>query len=246
MACEQWSAKLDTYLDGELSSDEMRSVDAHVRSCGLCAADALARVEMKGLVRTAGRSFVASPEFRARVLARKPKRRPMWTWAFASIAVVLLITLLITYVGQQRSRRAQLFSELADLHVATLASANPVDVVSSDRHTVKPWFEGKIPFTFNLPEVQNSDFSLLGGRICYLEQTPGAQLIYRLRKHQISVFIFQDRALPVSLNGSFANQQLSFSNETWSQNGLRFFIVGDAGSADIARLGEILKAAGRQ
>ena len=63
-------------------------------------------------------------------------------------------------------------SELVDLHVATLASSNPIDVVSSDRHTVKPWFEGKIPFTFNLPELQNSPFTLVGGRVSYLNQSP--------------------------------------------------------------------------
>ncbi len=86
-------------------------------------------------------------------------------------------------------------SELVDQHVATLASSNPVDVVSTDRHTVKPWFEGKIPFTFNLPDLQGSPFALAGGRVAYVKQSPGAELIFRIRQHQISVFIFQERAL---------------------------------------------------
>ena len=77
--------------------------------------------------------------------------------------------------------------------MATLASANPVDVISTDRHTVKPWFEGKIPFTFNLPELEGSPFALVGGRVSYLNQSPGAELIFRVRQHQISVFIFQER-----------------------------------------------------
>ena len=77
---------------------------------------------------------------------------------------------------------SQVFSEIADLHVATLASSSPVDVISTDRHTVKPWFQGKIPFAFNLPELQNSEFSLLGGRMTYLDQTPGAHLIYDAAK----------------------------------------------------------------
>jgi|SRR5438445_13863468 len=63
----------------------------------------------------------------------------------------------------------------------------------TDRHTVKPWFQGKIPFAFDLPELQNSEFSLLGGRMTYLDQTPGAHLIYDARKHHISVFVFQER-----------------------------------------------------
>jgi anti-sigma factor RsiW len=247
MACEQWGAKLDTYLDGELSTEETRAFDTHVRSCTSCAADVLGRVQLKSLVRTAGKSFTPSPDFRARVVGRKQKRKPVLAWAVASVAAIVLIAASISFIGQQRARRAQVFSELADLHVAALASPNPVDVVSSDRHTVKPWFEGKIPFSFNLPELQNSDFSLVGGRTCYLERTPGAQLIYRIRKHQISVFIFQDRDLPGTLlTGSHTGQQVGFNHESWSDRGLRYFLVGDTGPSDIARLAELLKTAARQ
>lgn len=247
MPCAQWSAKLDTYLDGELSADEMHSFDAHVRSCASCAADALARVQLKGMVRSAGKAFVPSPDFRTRVLSRKQKRRPLFAWVLASVAVlVVLIALSASYIGQQRAERRQMFSELADLHVSTLASSNPVDVVSSDRHTVKPWFEGKIPFSFNLPELQNSEFVLVGGRLCYLEQSPGAQLIYQIRKHQISVFVFQDRDVPGSLFGGSQTGQVGFNQETWSERGLRYFILGDTGQSDIARLTELLKAAAKQ
>ena len=102
------------------------------------------------------------------------------------------------YMSRAGLERQHVFSELADLHVATLASATPVDVISTDRHTVKPWFEGKIPFTFNLPELQGTEFSLVGGRVTYLSQAPGAHLLYRLRKHELSVFIFLIRAGQVS------------------------------------------------
>ena len=75
------------------------------------------------------------------------------------------------YVGRESARRQRVFSELADLHVSALASATPVDVISTDRHTVKPWFQGRIPFSFNLPELQGSEFTLIGGRVTYLAQT---------------------------------------------------------------------------
>src|SRR3989454_12268228 len=91
-----------------------------------------------------------------------------------------------------------------------------VDVISSDRHTVKPWFQGKIPFAFDLPQLQNSEFSLLGGRMAYLDQTPGAHLIYDMRKHHISVFVFQERSLrlPTRLNeNSFAPKNVAFNME---------------------------------
>jgi anti-sigma factor RsiW len=128
--------------------------------------------------------------------------------------------------------------------VATLASSSPVDVISTDRHTVKPWFQGKIPFAFNLPELQNSEFTLLGGRMTYLDQTPGAHLIYDVRKHHISVFVFQERSLPLDLGQNFfASRKQPFNMETWSEGGLRYFVVGDASAADIDSLAKLLKAA---
>jgi anti-sigma factor RsiW len=244
MGCDQWSTKLDTYLDGELSADEMRAFDAHVRDCPACAADALARVQMKRMVQNAGKRFVPSAEFRRKMLTKTSRRRPLAAWAWGAVALLLLVGLSLAYVGQQRSRRMHLFSELADLHVATMASANPIDVASSDRHTVKPWFQGKIPFSFNLPELQNSEFTLIGGRVAYLNQTPGAQLIYQIRQHRISVFVFQDRALPDGLaSDSRVRQQLSFNQKTFDEGGLRFFLVGDSSPDDISRLAELLQKA---
>jgi anti-sigma factor RsiW len=128
--------------------------------------------------------------------------------------------------------------------VSTLASSSPVDVISTDRHTVKPWFQGKIPFTFNLPELQGSEFTLLGGRVTYLAQTPGAQLIYQIRKHEISVFIFQDRGAETESLSSGPVRAVSFNMENWTQNGLRYFVVGDVSAEDIRALSKLLQAAG--
>jgi len=119
-----------------------------------------------------------------------------------------------------------------------------VDVISTDRHTVKPWFQGKIPFAFNLPELQNTEFLLLGGRMTYLDQTPGAHLIYDVRKHHISVFVFQERSLPARLDeSSVSPKKLPFNMETWSQGGLRYFVIGDASTADLDSLAKLFKAA---
>ena len=248
MVCESWKAQLDTYLDGELPQEDLRTFDSHVRNCPSCSADALSRVQLKRAIHMAGKRFTPSAEFRKRMqqtMAPKPRRSLRLEWMLASAAAVLLVVgaLTSTYLGN-RSGRDQVFSEIADLHVATLASSSPVDVISSDRHTVKPWFQGRIPFAFNLPELQNSDFSLLGGRMTYLEQTPGAQLIYDERKHHISVFVFQERSLRAKLDEhSLLPKQLPFNMETWSQGGLRYFVIGDAGAADIASLAQLFRAA---
>ena len=248
MVCESWKAKLDTYVDGELPEQEMRAFDAHVRSCPTCSPDALARVQMKRTIQVAGKRFTPSAEFRNRIqksIASKPQRRFRLGWMLAAAAAVILVvgTLTSAYLGT-RSGRDQVFSEIADLHVAALASSSPVDVISTDRHTVKPWFQGKIPFAFNLPELHNSEFSLVGGRMTYLDQAPGAHLIYDVRKHHISVLVFQERSLPASLDkNSLSPKKLPFNMETWSQGGLRYFVVGDASAADIDSLARLLKAA---
>jgi anti-sigma factor RsiW len=248
MVCESWKAKLDTYLDGEVPEEEMRTFDSHLRNCPSCSADALSRVQLKRAIQVAGKRFTPSAEFRKRMqqsIASKPRHSFLLGWRLAAAVVVVLVvgTLTSTYLGN-RSGRDHVFSEIADLHVATLASSAPVDVVSTDRHTVKPWFQGRIPFAFNLPELQNSGFSLLGGRMTYLEQTPGAHLIYDVGKHHISVFVFQERSLPARLtDSSLLSGKLSFNMETWSQGGLRYFVIGDASAANIDSLAKLFKAA---
>jgi len=250
MACEQWRGKLDSYVDGELAPAEATALATHLRGCVECAADALGRVQMKRSLQMAGKRYAANAELRSRItksITAKPRRGSSWYWkilAFPALSVLILSVAVNLYVGRERARRQRVYSELADLHVAALASSAPVDVVSTDRHTVKPWFQGKIPFTFNLPELQGSEFTLLGGRVTYLAQTPAAHLIYQLRKHEISVFIFQDRGQETASLGWGPLHALSFNVENWKQNGLRYFVVGDVGAEDIEALSKLLRDAG--
>jgi anti-sigma factor RsiW len=254
MACEQWTGKqsagkLAAYLDGELDPAEASVLGAHLRECAACAADALEQVQLKRSVQMAGKRYSASPEFRSRIaksFASKPRRQTGWHWQILAVPALLLLIISMAvnfYVGRESARRQRVYSELADLHVAALASATPVDVVSTDRHTVKPWFQGKIPFSFNLPELQGSEFTLLGGRVTYLAQTPGAHLIYQVRKHEVSVFIFQNRGEETASASSGPVNALSFNVENWTQNGLRYFVVGDVGAADIEALSKLLRDA---
>jgi anti-sigma factor RsiW len=246
MTCE-WVSKLDLYLDGELSAGELTEVEAHLRACPTCAADALSRLQLKRMTQAAGRRFSPSRDFRAKIAQSVDSaKRPRWAtrWAPALAAVAALVLMLVPAAfWLQHSRSEQALGELADLHVSTLASANPVDVVSSDRHTVKPWFQGKLPFTFNLPE-QPAPFKLIGGRLTYFQQSPGAQLLFEGGKHQISVFIFQNRAELSRLNsGSFLSNKLAFNSETWTSGGLWYFVLGDANPSDLHDLGELLRNA---
>jgi len=245
MACDQWTDKLDAYFDGELPAEEARAVAEHLRGCADCAAGGLARVQQKRAVRDAGQRFTPDPAFRARIEKSLAPRRKfpqirLWLPVLATAVAVLIAAVLFVTV---RRNQQQLITELVDQHVATLASANPVDVVSTDRHTVKPWFAGKIPFTFNLPELQDTPFVLVGGRVSYLNQSPGAELIFRVRQHQISVFIFQDRGQEAG-SSEGVKTALSFGVRSWHHNGLRYFVIGDAGAQDLDKLSELIKAAG--
>jgi anti-sigma factor RsiW len=257
MACEHWSEKvgsekswsekLDTYLDGELPGNDEREVREHLRACPSCAADALDRMQMKRSIQAAGQRFRPDPAFRSRMQrATVPKRgvRP-WHWptVFAlSTAAIVLVAALSTAYLQKRDREGRLVSELVDLHVATLASSNPVDVISTDRHTVKPWFEGKLPFTFDLPDLQGSPFTLVGGRTTYLNESAGAELIFRIRQHNLSVFIFQERAVGAGCAGAATASELNFHLQGWSRNGLCYFVVGDVNQDDLEKLAALMKS----
>jgi len=249
MTHEPWIAQLDAYLDGELESGAMQELDRHLRECAACAAESLRRLQWKRNVHAAGQRYVADPVLRERVrksIARGDAHAIWWRWpAFAAVAAVAMVLAGFGIVQYKTRvvRENQIVSELADLHVSTLASATPVDVVSTDRHTVKPWFEGKIPFSFNLPELQGSPFELVGGRVSYLEQSPGAELIFRIRKHLVSVFIFQDRAVQAGLPVNEVRDARSFHLESWKQGELRYFVIGDTGAEDLRALKDLLAKA---
>ena len=229
----------------------LRAWRAHLRTCPSCAADALGRLQMKRMTQAAAARYSPSPQFRLRIEKKiQTSRRPVWAFAWmprlAAVALALVLIAASAVLWLRRSAREQTLAELLDLHVATMASANPVDVISTDRHTVKPVVPGQASFTFNLPELQNSPFKLVGGRVMYFRHSPGAQLLFELRNHQLSVFILQDQpgVVPLAM-GTTVAREMAFNVETWSESGLRYVVIGDAGPADIHELSELLRIAGR-
>jgi anti-sigma factor RsiW len=243
-ACGQDRNVLATYLDSELPADQERSLQEHLRSCPECAAEIALQVSLRRAMKPAATRFSPSAEFRRKVQGQIASRRSAglrWLWP-AAVATLAVMMLAVAWTRQSTARK-EAFREVADLHVADMASANPYDVVSSDRHTVKPWFEGKIPFAFNLPEFEGTEFTLLGGRLVYLHQQAAAQLVVGAGKHRISVMVVQDNAgfgtaLPFPGGVSVRD---SFNVETWEKNGLRFYVIGDAEQGAIHRLAQALQ-----
>ena len=251
MGSDSWFIKIDAYVDSELPTPEMRAMDAHLRECPTCARETLQRTALKRSIRTAGKQFAPSAELRRKISAQiAPRKRPLqWLLApsLAFAAAVIVAAILGGGYWYRQQERTQLMAQVSDLHVADLASSSPVDVVSTDRHTVKPWFQGKLPFSFNLPEFQGTPFALVGGRITYLEHAPGAHLVVDVRKHHMSVLIFQEtpRLEQVFGSGQSWATPASFNETTWTQEGLRFFVVSDASTDDLRALSDLLKNAAK-
>jgi anti-sigma factor RsiW len=173
----------------------------------------------------------------------QPKKSTgLWLKASALAASAALLAVVTFALLSRPSSSNATVSQLIDQHVTTLASSNPVDVISSDKHTVKPWFQGKLPFTFNPPELAaGSPFTLVGGKLVYAQHAPGAELVYQVRQHKISVFIFQAR--DVHGEPSAANQ--AFVVNGWQEGGLQYYIVTDASREDADRLRALLEDANR-
>lgn len=198
---------------------------------------------------------VQNPTPRGKISARG--RRSFWVWpvpgwapAFAGVALIAVLIAFSAVFWMRRAVGQRTLTELVDLHVATLASVNPVDVVSTDRHTVKPWFAGKLPFAFNLPELQNSGYRLIGGKLVYLEGNPAGQLVYAVGKHEISVFVYEERFAgtfrrSISETSTASSRDKGFTVERWSEADLSYAMISDANLSDVHALGEMLRAAAR-
>jgi anti-sigma factor RsiW len=238
-----WRDKVGLYVDGELDAAGQEQFSSHLRDCTDCTSAVNAEMELKKRLRIAGNAFQAPPELHASVYRLvRPQRSasPWWKWAMAPLCMLLLGV--IVYQWFPKSRPDPMMARVVDQHITNLASANPVDVVSEDRHTVKPWFQGKLPFTFNLPEVAGSNFKLDGGKMAYAEQRPGAELWFETGAHKISVFIFQARD---GQDNNGTSHELSFNVTRWRQGGLDYYLVTDASQYEAGRLVEMFKAANK-
>src|SRR5262249_14265823 len=240
MSC-QWRAKVAVYVDDELPAADQQGFSAHLGACPECLAAVAAQTEVKNAVRLAGARFTAPPELHAAVYRSiHPQKSvsPWWKWGLAPVCAVLLGTIGVLLLP--RSQGDPLISALVDQHVTTLRSEHPVDVVSDNLHNVRPWYQGKLPFTFNMPEVKDSPFTLLGGKVVYAGQNPGAELLYEMRQHKISVFVFQAK---VTGSAPAMSRDFSFNVTSWTQGGLRYYLVTDANKNEAGKLAAMFQEA---
>jgi anti-sigma factor RsiW len=241
--CE-WRKKIGLYVDGELEPSAEQAIAGHLQNCTDCSSAVLEQQALKKAVRVAGKRFTAPPELYASVqrqIHSKERSQPWLKWSLIAASTVLLAVVTLAWFARPSASNATV-AQLIDQHVTMLASANPVDVISSDNHTVKPWYQGKLPFTFNPPmPPTGSPFTLLGGKLVYAQNSPGAELVYQVRQHKMSVFIFQAR----DVHGETSAGNQTFVVNGWQQGGLQYYIVTDAARKDADQLRALLQDANR-
>jgi anti-sigma factor RsiW len=236
------SDTLSAFVDGELLDGEQEAIQQHITGCHACALRVLSATELKAATARAGWRFTPPPETLARLTAqlhREPRgsapihsiRRVAW----ASLAAAMLLA--VSLIGwRQLHETNTLAAELLDQHLATLSSAATPQVISTDRHTVKPWFQGRLPFSFNLPDAQAlpPDTTLKGADLTYLKGQPAALLLFTIHKHEVSVFLTQRFGGP-SLT-ALPGTRSGFTIHSATTEDLRIVAVSDVNPADLDAL----------
>jgi anti-sigma factor RsiW len=230
--------QLSAFIDGELSHSEAIEIQQHLADCHSCALRVLSATQLKAATARAAQRFAAPPEALARLTAQLRPQEPKKTariysfrfvaWAAIAAALVLAASL----IGWRQTRQANTLSaELLDQHLATLSSGASPEAISTDRHTVKPWFQGKLPFSFNLPDALPADTTLKGGDLAYLNGQPAALLLFTIHKHEVSVFLIQRSASPMVT--VLPGTQSGFAIRHATTHELRIIAVSDVNPADL-------------
>ena len=230
--------QLSAFIDGELSSGEGHEIQQHLSTCHPCALRVLSSTQLKLATAHSAQRFAAPPEALARLTAQLRPQEPKKTarvYSFRSVtwsAIAAAFILAVSLIGWRQTRHANTLSaELLDQHLAALSSGASPEVISTDRHTVKPWFQGKLPFSFNLPEVLPADTTLKGGDLTYLGGQPAALLLFTIHKHEVSVFLTQRSGSPTLT--LLPAVQSGFTIHHAITPDLRIIAVSDVNPADL-------------
>lgn len=249
MTCERLADILDAYLDGETDAINAREIEWHLADCPACARQLTARRALQQALRAKLAYHRAPDSLRAASAATAaPAIIPAaHLWRRASLALAACLALAITglsYLLLTRTPTTAVQFPLAELiassHLRSLQPADGqshlTDVLSSDHHTVKPWFAGKLPFA---PVVRDDlpDFPLIGGRLDMIADQPAAALVYKAGKHTINLFIFPGSGPSAADQSPAASATSAGLHEVhWIHSGMNYWIVSDAEPAELFKL----------
>jgi anti-sigma factor RsiW len=193
MNCAIAQEMLGPFFDGELDVNSGLQLRLHLSGCDGCTA-ALSRLHSRcDMIRNSDLSYQAPPDLEARIrkgIHADRRTASNWrVWSALAAAILVACTLSIHLLQQRASRDAQFGDQVVSSHIRAMMTGHTTDIISTDRHTVKPWFNGRIDFSPPVSDLAPQGFPLAGGRVDYLAGRSVATLVYHRRKHVIDLFI---------------------------------------------------------
>jgi anti-sigma factor (TIGR02949 family) len=254
VTCRDLTSQLDAYLDGELAAAETGEVESHLRACADCTRERERQLALRAAVRAELSPLSAPDGLRARIRdalrTQHRERRPSRAARWSALGLAASAAAIATGAWELATRRAavqNLTEQLVASHVRSLMPGHLTDVVSSDQHTVKPWFNGRLDFSPPVYDFAGLGFPLIGGRLDYVGGRPVAVLVYGRRQHVIDVYVWP--AAPGPTAGPRAGTRQGYHLVHWTGPEFVYWVVSDLGMPELDPFAERLRqgetAAGR-
>jgi anti-sigma factor RsiW len=247
MNCEEAEVLLHALIDGELDAGHARELENHIAGCARCAALLAEYREMSKLIAEAGPGYTAPLALRRKIEAALPqpqaapsRRSVLRGFALGSAVSAMAATGLVAVI-LRNDDVARIQSEVVSAHLRSLQAGHLTDVVSTDQHTVKPWFNGKLDVAPPVIDLTAQGFTLIGGRLDYVDARAIGAVVYRRRQHVINLFVAQTANTERRAAKTSALQ--GFNIRSWSDRGLNFWAVSDLGSDELAEFGQKFESA---
>src|SRR6478752_1716590 len=250
MTCDEARILLHALLDNELDAGHAREVEAHIAGCPACAAELSAQRDMQRVLADADLRYTAPASLRARIEAslpqpqrQQPSRRSVLRgFAMGSAVSALAATGVVAIVMRQDDQQ-RILSEVVSAHLRSLQAGHLTDVISTDQHTVKPWFNGKLDVAPPVIDLTAQGFTLIGGRLDYVDARAIGAVVYKRRAHVINLFVAQTASAerrPATLETI-----QGFNIRRWSDRGLNYWAISDLARDELAEFGEKFESAMR-
>jgi anti-sigma factor RsiW len=247
LSCQQTHELIHGYLDGELDLVKSLEIEKHLEQCPACTQNHEALRGLQSRLRDNSLRFdpPANLEKRLRSALRREKEAQSfvfrWRWVIAGASLFAAVTIIWTVatVASRQSPDDVLAQEVVASHVRSMMANHLADVPSSNQHTVKPWFDGKLDFSPTVKDLSQQGFSLYGGRLDYIGNRPVAALVYQRRQHSINVFVWPTTDAPVKTEK--ASERQGYNVIRWSKAGMNYWAVSDLNLAELQQFVQLLQ-----
>lgn len=249
MTCEETEILLHALIDGELDAGHAREVETHAAACPRCGAQLTAYRDLRAAMPSNGLRFAAPASLRARIDRAVPvpvavtSRRSLLKGFALGGVVSGLAAASVTFVVLRQDRDRLILSEAVSAHLRSLQADHLTDVQSTDQHTVKPWFNGRIDLAPPVIDLTGEGFRLIGGRLDYIDGKPVAVLVYRRRVHVINLFVSQNPGPTLPAPNLDVIQ--GFNILRWTEKDLSFLAVSDLNRDELEEFGAKFRAAAK-